>query len=301
MRSFLSVERIKESHRLGLALAGGGFLLISLDSVGIRLANTDSWNATFWLGLFTFLAMLVVIPYRTGRSLPRVALEGGLPMAASGLLQAGSITFFVLAIGLTTVANTVAIIAAAPVMAALISLVAIGERTRLRTWMAIGASIGGILLVVSGSLGEGRVGGDLFAVAAIIAFASNLTLLRRFPDLNRLAIIGIGGLVLSLLAFGPAEPLDVGVLSILILAILGAVTGAAGRTAVISSTRYLPAAQVGLFAPVETIAATTWAWLFLSETPPPLTVIGGLIVVVAVVYGTTGQPPEATGDLATAP
>lgn len=301
MRSFLSVERIKASHRLGLALAGGGFLLISLDSVGIRLANTSSWNATFWLGLFTFLAMLVVVPYRTGRSLPRVALEGGLPMAASGLLQAGSITFFVLAIGLTTVANTVAIIAAAPVMAALISLVAIGERTPLRTWIGIGASIGGILLVVSGSLGEGRVGGDLFAVAAIIAFASNVTLLRRFPDLNRLAVIGIGGLVLSLLAFGPAEPLDVGVLSILILAILGAVTGAAGRTAVISSTRYLPAAQVGLFAPVETIAATTWAWLFLSETPPPLTVVGGLIVVVAVVYGTTGQPPEATGDLATAP
>ncbi len=301
MRSFLSVERIKASHRLGLALAGGGFLLISLDSVGIRLANTSSWNATFWLGLFTFLAMLVVVPYRTGRSLPRVALEGGLPMAASGLLQAGSITFFVLAIGLTTVANTVAIIAAAPVMAALISLFAIGERTPLRTWIGIGASIGGILLVVSGSLGEGRVGGDLFAVAAIIAFASNVTLLRRFPDLNRLAVIGIGGLVLSLLAFGPAEPLDVGVLSILILAILGAVTGAAGRTAVISSTRYLPAAQVGLFAPVETIAATTWAWLFLSETPPPLTVVGGLIVVVAVVYGTTGQPPEATGDLATAP
>lgn len=301
MRSFLSVERIKESHRLGLALAGGGFLLISLDSVGIRLANTSSWNATFWLGLFTFLAMLVVVPYRTGSSLPRVALEGGLPMAASGLLQAGSITFFVLAIGLTTVANTVAIIAAAPVMAALISLIAIGERTPLRTWIGIGASIGGILLVVSGSLGEGRVGGDLFAVAAIIAFASNVTLLRRFPDLNRLAVIGIGGLVLSLLAFGPAEPLDVGVLSILILAILGAVTGAAGRTAVISSTRYLPAAQVGLFAPVETIAATTWAWLFLSETPPPLTVVGGLIVVVAVVYGTTGQPPEATGDLATAP
>lgn len=275
--------------------------MISLDSLGIRLADTDSWSATFWLGAFTFLAMLVVVPIRTGKSLPRVAIEGGLPLVGSSLFQAGSITFFVLAVSLTTVANTVAIIAAAPVMAALISLVAIGERTRRRTWIGILASIGGILIVVSGSLGEGRISGDLFAVAAIIAFASNVTLLRRFPELNRLAVIGVGGLLVSLVAYVPADPLEVEGISILVLAVLGGVTGAAGRTAVISSTRYLPAAQVGLFAPVETVAATAWAWIFLSETPPVSTVLGGAIVVIAVVYGTTGEPPESTGDLATAP
>lgn len=301
MSRFIILERIKRSPRLGLLLAGAGFLLISLDSLGIRLADTGSWNATFWLGVFTFLAMLLVVPLRTGRTLLEVAIDGGVPIVASALLQAGSITFFVLALSLTTVANTVAIIAAAPVMAALIAMLTIGERTKVRTWIAIGASIGGILLVVSGSLGEGRVSGDLYAVAAIIAFASNLTLLRRFPQLNRLAVIGLGGLFLSLVAVGPSEPMEVSRTSIAILAILGGVTGAMGRTAVISSTRYLPAAQVGLFAPVETIAATTWAWLFLGETPPALTIVGAVIVVLAVGYGTTGQPPESTSDLATAP
>lgn len=297
----MSLERIRSSHRFGLMLAGGGFLLISLDSLGIRLADTESWNATFWLGVFTFAAMLVVVPLRRRKSLLRVAVEGGFPMAASAVLQAGSITFFVLAVGLTTVANTVAIIAAAPVMAALISLVAIGERTRARTWIGIIASIGGILVVVSGSLGEGRVSGDLFAVAAIVAFASNVTLLRRFPDLSRLAVIGVGGLLLAIVSYAPAQPMEVDVESIAILAVLGAITGATGRTAVISSTRYLPAAQVGLFAPIETIAATAWAWIFLSEAPPSSTMVGGLVVVIAVVYGTTGEPPESTGDLATAP
>jgi drug/metabolite transporter (DMT)-like permease len=265
------------------------------------VADTASWNATFWLGVFTFLAMLLVVPIRTGKSLPRIAIEGGLPLAGSSVFQASSITFFVLAVGLTTVANTVAIIAAAPVMAALISLVTIGERTRRRTWIGILASIGGILIVVSGSLGEGRISGDLFAVAAIVAFASNVTLLRRFPELNRLAVIGVGGLLVAMVAYVPAEPLEVEGASILVLAVLGGVTGATGRTAVISSTRYLPAAQVGLFAPVETIAATAWAWIFLSEIPPFSTVVGGAIVVIAVVYGTTGEPPESTGDLATAP
>lgn len=288
-------------NRLGLILAAGGFMLISLDSLGIRLANTTSWNTTFWLGAFTFLAMVLLVPLRTGKSLAKVARAGGLPVFASGLLQAASITFFVLALGLTTVANTVAIIAAAPIMAALISLLAIGERTRLRTWLGIFASMVGILIIVSGSLGEGRLGGDLFAVAAITAFGSNLTLLRRYRELNRLAVIGVGGLLLALIAFLPAEPFDVSLESIAVLAVIGALTGAAGRIGVITSTRHLPPAQVSLFAPIETLAATTWAWLFLSETPPPPTILGGLIVVAAVVYGTTGQPPEATGDLATAP
>ncbi len=288
-------------RRTGLLLAGGGFVLISLDSLGIRLAETDAWDTTFWLGLFTFLAMSVVVPVRTGKSLPRVIWKAGLPMAASGVLQATSIAFFVVAVTLTTVANTVAIIAAAPVMAALISHIAIGERTGLRTWIGILASFAGIIVIVSGSLGQGRFLGDLAAVVAIIAFASNMTLLRRFPDLNRLAVVGTGGLVLALVAFVPAEPFAVEPRSIAVLAVLGALTGAAGRVAVSSSTRYLPAAQVSLFAPVETIAATSWAWLFLGEAPPAATVVGGIVVVVAVVYGTTGVPAGEAEGLATAP
>ena len=286
---------------MGLILAAGGFLFISLDSLGLRLADTGSWNATFWLGVFTFLAMAVLVPMRTGGSLIRAASAGGLPLVISALFTAGSIIMFVVAISLTTVANTVAILAAAPVMAALISLIAIGERTRLRTWIGIFASIVGILVIVSGSLGAGRIAGDLSAVTAIVIFGSNLTLLRRYADLNRLAIIGMGGLAMALIALWPADPFDIEPRSLLVLAVLGVLTSPAGRVSVITSTRYLPPAQVSLFAPIETVAATTWAWLFLSETPPPLTIVGGLIVVAAVVYGTTGQSPRATADLATAP
>lgn len=276
-----------------MLLAGSGMLLISLDSLGIRLAEADRWDVTFWLGVFTVLAMLVVVPIRSGRSLPAVARAQGLPMLASGLLQAASTTFFVLAITLTTVANTVVIVAAAPVVAALIAHVVIGERSGLRTWIAIFTAIGGILIVVSGSLGSGRLEGDLMAVAAILAFSINLILWRRLPDLHRSAAVGLGGLFMAMIALWPADPAAVGARALVILALLGGLFGPAGRVAVASSTRYLAAAQVSLFAPVETVAATGWAWLFLGEAPPSRTIVGGIVVVAAVVYGTALRPSAA--------
>jgi len=278
-----------QPHQIGIVLAASGMLLISLDSLGIRLTEASSWDIAFWIGAFTTVAMFVLVPVRTGKSLPVVARREGFPILVSGLLQAASTTFFIIAINLTTVANTVVIVAASPVVAALIAHFAIGERTSIRTWAAIAASIGGILIVVAGSIGAGRIEGDLFAVGAIFAFASNLTLWRRYPALNRQVAIGLGGLIMALVAFLPADPFAVDARAFLVLAILGAVTGPAGRVAVATSTRYLPAAQVSLFAPVETIAATTWAWLFLAETPPQSTIIGGAIVIAAVIVGTTGE------------
>jgi len=210
-------------------------------------------------------------------------------MAASILLQASSLTFFVLAVTLTTVANTVIILAAAPVVAALVAHLVLGERTTRRTWLAMALSIAGVWIVVSGSLGSGRIEGDLFAVAAILAFATNLTLWRRFPDLNRFAVIGLGGLTVAILALAPADPLAVDTRALVILAIIGGLTGSLGRVSVATSTKYLPASRVGLFVPVETVAAIVWAWLFLDETPTALVIVGGLIVIAAVIYGGVWQ------------
>ncbi len=272
-------------HQLGVVLAGGGMLLVSLDSLGFRLTEAATWDNAFWYGVFTTATMLVVVPLRTGRSFVAVARHDGPPVLASGALQATSTVFFILALGNTTVSNTVVIVAASPVLAALVAWAVIGERTTRRTWVAIAASIGGILLVVSGSLGEGRVEGDLYAVVAILAFSVNLTIWRRYPQLNRAVAIGLGGLAMSIVAVFPADPLGIAARALVILAVLGTVTGPAGRISVASSTRYLPAAVVSLFTPVETVAATTWAWLFLDETPPAMTFAGGAIVLAAVLYG----------------
>jgi drug/metabolite transporter (DMT)-like permease len=108
-------------------------------------------------------------------------------------------------------------------------------------------------------------------------------------------VIGSGGLFTALVSYVPADPLAIPVEALGILVIMGVLTGPTGRVSLASSTRYMPAAQVGLFVPVETVAATAWAWVFLSEAPPRLNVIGGLTVIIAVLYGSWPHTRKNTG------
>ncbi len=272
-------------RQTGVILALSGVLLISLDSLWIRLSEAGSWDVAFWVGLFTFLVISIVLPVRTGNSIVTAIRRDRAPLVASSLLNTCSVTMFIVAVGLTTVANTVAIIAAAPIAAAVVARLIIGERPSTRTWWAIAGAVVGILVIVTGSIGAGSVAGDGAAVIAVLAFAGNVTLWRRFPGISRLAVIGLGGLLIALVTYIPANPFQVDGQALAILAIMGLLTGPAGRVALASSTRHLPAAQVGLFIPVEMVAATAWAWLFLGEAPPTLTVLGGVIVILSVLYG----------------
>lgn len=279
-------DRIK-----GTLLALGGVLAISLDSLWIRLSGVSSWDVAFWVGTFTFAAIAIVAPLATGKSLLHMVRRDGSPLLVSSLLNTCSVTMFILAVGLTTVADVVAIIAAAPVASALVARVLIGERPSRRTWLGIAGSVVGILVIVGGSIGSGTVGGDIAALVAVVAFAANLTLWRRHPSISRLAVIGVGGLFTALVTLLPADPTSVDGKALAILAVMGLATGPAGRVALATSTRFLPAANVGLFTPVETVAATTWAWLFLAETPPTPTVVGGVLILGAVAYGTGRRRP----------
>lgn len=282
-------------RRLGVLLAAGGIILISLDSLWIRLSEASSWDVVFWMGVFTFVTLSVVVRLRTGRSLPAMVRRGGAPIVLSSALQTCSTTLFILAIGATTVANTVAIVAAAPVAAALVARIVIGERPGPRTLVATLVSAGGVLLIVSGSLGDGGVSGDVYAIAAVLAFAGNVTLWRSHPEISRLAVFALAGLLIAVVSVVPADPLSVNGSGLAILALMGVVTGPAGRVGVASSTRHLPAAQVGLFSPIETIAATAWAWLFLAEVPEATTIAGGLIVIAAVVFGSVDRSRAPAG------
>ncbi len=277
-------------RRTGLLLAFFGMLVISTDSLITRAADAEGWDVAFWYGAFSAPAMaLYLTVVERGRPLDAVRRSGRLVLL-SGVLQTISTTAFILAIKNTTVANVVVIIAAAPLITAILARVLLGERVSTRTKIAIGAAIAGITVVVSGSLGGGGILGDLLAVIAISSFGLNLVIWRHRPEMSRILVLTIAGVTTMTAAVGPAQILGHEPRTYALIGLMGLVLGPLGRVALASATRYLPAAEVSLFTPVETVAASLWAWLFFAEVPNGATFIGGAIIVAAVVYGTMLAP-----------
>jgi len=279
-------------------MAFSGMLLVSTDSLITRAVEADGWSVSFWFGLLTMPTMLVYLIVQEGRDLDIDELarrSGVVPLLASGVLGALSSLLFILAVKETSIANVVVIIAASPVLAALCATVFLGERSSPRMWAAIFVSLVGIVIVVSGSFGGGGLVGDLLAVGAILNFAFNLTVWRRYPDMSRTLAVGVAGFVMAVVTLGPAQISGYRVSTYLLLVLLGAIIGPLARVMLATSTRYLPVATVSLFTPVETVAASVWAWLAFGERPIATTWIGGAIVLAAVLYGTV-----FAGDAATA-
>ncbi|MGI9596420.1 MAG: DMT family transporter [Acidimicrobiales bacterium] len=286
-------------RQLGLWMAFMGMLVISTDSLITRAADAAGWDVAFWYGVFTTPSMLVYLTIsERGRPLAAVRRSGWIVLLSGGL-QMISTTAFILAVKNTTVANVVVIIAAAPLITAIVARVLLGERVSTRTWTAIAVAMAGILVVVSGSLGGGGFTGDLLAVVAISAFALNLTIWRRRPEMSRILVLAVAGVTTAGVAATQAEILGHSTKTYLLIALMGLALGPIGRIALASATRYLPAAEVSLFTPVETVAASLWAWIFFTEVPGPTTWVGGAAIVAAVVYGTALAPavvPSAPAD-----
>lgn len=270
---------------LGIGLAAGGMFIVSTDSLITRAAEVSGFTVTFWFGMFVAPAMLVSMMLM-GHRPSGIVRQIDRPMLLSAILQAGSSTCFIFAVKNTSISNVVVIIAAAPIVASLIAWIAIRERTAPRVWAGIALSMFGIGIVMSGSFGGGGVSGDLLSVLAITFWSTNLIVWRAHPTMNRFLAVGLAGIVMAVISLAEADLLGHSFDTYLLLFAMGSITGPLGRIAMATATRYIPAAEVSLFTPIETLAAILWAWIFFDETPSVATYIGGAVVGIAFAVAT---------------
>lgn len=273
----------------GWALAAVGFLLVSTDSLFVRLSGASDWDIAFIVSVFALPAHLLM-NRRFGTSGPIEAFRAyPRPLLLVAFNAAVSQITFIAAVNRTEIANVVVIIGGAPILAAFAGWLLNRERADGRTWTAIVLTMLGIAVVVTGSLGTPSVSGDLWAFAAIAVFSVNFTIWRRYPDMNRFVGLGLSALmtIIASLPFVTTFTPEASVLLPLVL--MGFVFNPIGRVCHTNAPRYAPAAEVALFVPVETVAATFWAWIAFSEAPDVRTVIGGVLVISAVLWGTFGR------------
>lgn len=290
-----SVKTILPESTLGkgrlAALTGG--LLLSFDSVFVRLSGTGGVDTAFLFGLFSAISMAALIQATSRKGLVQTLKDGGWPMVASSLLIVGSASSLVLSIKHTTVANTLFILSARPVLTALTAWFLLRKKPSRSLWLAIAAVMGGIFIVVNGSLQSGNLMGDGFALLGVCCLGLNSSLWRRYKDMSRLAVVGLGGFFIALFMFVPAEPSGYSSRTWLVMACMGLASAPLGRVMNALSSRYIPAAEMATISLISAVLAPIWAFLFFAEQPPTTTLAGGAIIFIAILsyVFTSGKTP----------
>ena len=269
-------------HPRGLLLAAGAVLLISFDALLVRLADAPHWDIVFWRGTLIALTLALWMLVSGQRPHMPVRRRDRWLIVLSVIMLSGNTTLFVLSVSHTAAANTVVILAASPFFAALFSALFLRERVPLRTWLAIATAMAGVIVVFGGGMRGGTGLGDLFAMTLAVTVGGHLTILRRFPTVPRLPLICLSGILAALTALAFANPLSLSAQSYAVIGVMGVAQMPLATVMLAVATRYLPSPEVSLALLLETVLAPIWVWWALGEAVPPLTAVGGALILMTV-------------------
>jgi drug/metabolite transporter (DMT)-like permease len=267
------------NHLKGLLIAFFGVLVLTPEGILVKLAYSDSFTILFWRGLFLTLSILIIllISYRSSalNQIKSIGKEGLLIGCLTGF---GGSTF-ILAIHYTTLAKTLVIISASPIMVALVSFILLGEKPRLLTWIAMLIVFSGIYIVMSGDASGLNLKGSLFALASVTSGGFAFTLLRKYKDVNMVPAMAINGLFITFVGLVFADSL---ILSSQAMTYIGisSVLVAISFSLITIAPRYIPAPEVAIFFPMGTVIGTVLAWLILKEELSNTAIFGGIVVIV---------------------
>lgn len=233
----------------------------------------------FWRGLLIFVSLLAYRLLRGAHTKWRPAhRDEAIAVLVLIVLYSANMVLFVTSVSTTLVANTVIILSSAPFFAALFSWLFLQERVAARTWIAIAAAMAGVALIFGGSIGAGTLFGDLCAVLTAVCVGVSLTILRRYPHIDRIAVICVSGLLAAAVMWPWAQPLSLAPSSYMALAVMGLLQMPLAMVLIATATRYLPSPEVALFLLVESVLSPIWVWLVVAEVPPSMTFVGGAVI-----------------------
>lgn len=244
---------------------------------------TNGWEASFWRSAFLAAVVGALLLARSGRKVFPGILAMGWPGLVSGLAWATMFTCFMLALSLTTVANTLFIIGFLPFCAALAGWIALGERVPRRTWAAMAAATAGIGIMFHDAFRTGNLNGSLIALGVPLAAAVNYVAVKQGRGrVDLIPALALGGALSALIALPFALPITAdgkdlalfGALAVFQLAIPGILY-------MVVAVPRLSAAEVGLLSLIEVILGPLWVWLARGEEPAAAVLAGGVIVVTA--------------------
>ena len=279
-----------ETRNKGLLLSLIGVIIISPDSLLIRLANIDDLSLIFYRSALPIITILIFLIYNYQKSFIKSFFLIGLPGVIYAVLYAITHICFVYSIQNTAVANTLVLIASAPIFAALFSVFILKEIPSFFTWIVIFIALLAMIIIGIGSFTSTGLYGDIMALIVAAGMGFSMVLVRLFKNKDLVPACLLGCLIAALytLPFGVNFNIDQNQIFYLLLMCLLILP--IPFMILTIAPKYTPAHEVALIFLMESVLGTAWVWFVINEVPPLNTIIGGVLLLGSVsifIYQTT--------------
>jgi len=266
----------------GSLLAFIAVIFITPDSLFIRMSNVDTWGLVFYRGLIPFFTVFLGMLVFYKLNFFKILFSSGY----HGLLYVGTFSItnvtFVVSIQNTNVANTLVMIATAPMLSAILGAIFLREPPDKKTWVSIIVTFFAIIYIFFDSLKLGNFYGDILGFITAIGLAVGAVTIRSAKSKNLVPAAVVGKLFVAIFALFFIESFVLKNTDLIIVPLMCILCVAIPFVLVTIAPRFIPAAEVNLFFLLETIIGPIWVWLIIKEQPSIETLQGGIIIIITI-------------------
>ena len=270
------------NQQKGSLLAFVAVIFITPDSLFIRLSNIDTWSLVFYRGIIPFITvffgMLLIYKLNFFKILFTSGYHGIIYIVTFSVTN---ITF-VVSIQNTNVANTLIMIATAPMLSAILGTFFLKELPDRKTWISIIITFIAVVYIFYDSIKIGNFYGDILGFITAIGLAIGAITIRSAKSKNLVPAAVVGKLFVATFAYLFIESFALVEKDLIIVPLMCVLCVAIPFVLVTIAPRFIPAAEVNLFFLLETIIGPIWVWLIIKEQPSIETLQGGAIIIATI-------------------
>ena len=266
----------------GSFLAFVAVMLITPDSIFIRLSNIETWGMLFYRGAIPFIVVLTGLIFFYKNNLFKAIVNIGYP----GIFYIISFSIcnitFIISIQNTNVANTLVMIAMAPMLSAILGSVFLKEIPDRKTWIAIIITLISVTYIFHDSIEMGNFYGDLFGIITAFGLACNAVIARYAKNKDLVPSALIGKLCVAIFALFFVDNFSLLGTDLIFIPLMCIMCVAIPFVLVTIAPRFIPAEEVNLFFLLETIIGPFWVWMIIKEQPSIETIQGGVVIILTI-------------------
>ncbi len=266
----------------GSLLAFVAVMFITPDSLFIRLSNVDTWGLVFYRGIIPFMTVLLGMLIIYKLNFFKILFTSGYHGIFYVITFSVTNITFVVSIQNTNVANTLVMIATAPMLSAILGAIFLKEPPDKKTWISIIITFLAIIYIFYDSLKLGNFYGDVLGFVTAIGLAVGAVIIRSAKNKNLVPAAVVGKLFVATFALLFIESFVLVGKDLLIVPLMCILCVAIPFVLVTIAPRFISAAEVNLFFLLETIIGPIWVWLIIKEQPSLETLQGGLIIITTI-------------------